>query len=121
MPKASMMSVRWRDWITLALAACLFVSPWLQSYVGAKDPAWNAWIIGAAVGAVSIWAIVRFAGWHDWANGILGLWLVVTPWVLGYGQMTSIVWTHVILGLLIIAAAAWELWDEWHPGSKAAA
>lgn len=79
MPKASMMSARWRDWIMLTLAAYLFVSPWLQSYVETKTPAWNAWVIGTAVVAVSIWAIVQFAEWRDWTNGSLGLWLAVTP------------------------------------------
>ena len=117
----SMMSARWRDWVTLVLAAWLLISPWAQGYAESQIPAWNAWAIGMIIAALSIWAIVQFTEWHDWGNGVLGLWLVVASWVLGYGQMAVVAWSHVAVGILVIIAAAWELWDESHGGNKAAA
>lgn len=73
--------------------------------------------MGVIIAAVSIWAIFQFTEWHDWANGVLGLWLVVAPWVLGYGHITVIAWSHLAIGVLIILAAAWELWDETRRGA----
>lgn len=42
MAEKSMVSARWRDWVTLVLAAWLFISPWTQRYVESQAPAWNA-------------------------------------------------------------------------------
>jgi hypothetical protein len=65
---------------------------------------------GAPV-AVAVWAIVMFAPWQDWLNGVLGAWLVIAPWVLGFGSLATAAWNHVSVGLLVLAFAAWELWD----------
>jgi len=73
--------------------------------------AWNAWIVGIAIAAVAVWAVAWFAPWQDWVNGVLGAWLVIAPWVLGFGSLAAAAWNHVIVGLLVLALAAWELWD----------
>jgi len=42
---------------------------------------------------------------------VLGAWLVIAPWVLGFGSLAAAAWNHVIVGLLVLALAAWELRD----------
>ena len=32
-------------------------------------------------------------------------------WVLGFGSVAAPAWNHVIVGLLVVALAAWELWE----------
>ena len=61
-----------------------------------------------------VWSLVILIG------VALLLWLIVAPWVLGYGQITVVAWSHLAIGVLIILAAAWELWDETRRGNKAA-
>ena len=39
--------------------------------------------------------------WQDWANLVLGLWLVLSPWILGFSGTSSAPWNAVILGLLV--------------------
>jgi hypothetical protein len=129
----SIRSDRWRDWVMLVLAVWLFLSPWILGFAGAPlvegeavaggpgVAAWNAWIVGIVIGALAIWAVYSFAEWHDWANGVLGVWLVIAPWVLGFAAVSAAVWNHVVVGLLIVVAAAWELWDVRHQTSKATA
>jgi hypothetical protein len=118
-------SDRWRDWVMLALGAWLFLSPWILGFTvapaegeavasGFAAAAWNAWILGVVIAALAIWAALKFAEWHDWANGVLGVWLVVAPWILGFAAQTAALWNHVVVGLLIIALAAWELWEVRH-------
>jgi SPW repeat len=115
---------RWRDWAMLVLAVWLFISPWVLGFAGTAAPeieggaaaggttaAWNAWIAAVIVAVLSIAAAVRFAEWEDWVNGILGVWLVVAPWALGFAALTAAAWNHVVVGVLIAALAAWELWD----------
>lgn len=126
-------SDRWRDWAMLALAVWLFLSPWILGFTvgtpvegalaaeGFTVAAWNAWILGVVIAALALWAALRFAEWHDWVNGVLGVWLVVSPWILGFAALTAALWNHVAVGLLIAALAAWELWDvRQHPAKQAA-
>ena len=124
---------RWRDWVMLALAVWLFASPWLLGFArvapvagaamgaGFTAAAWNAWVVGIVVAALAVWAIAMFAEWQNWLTGILGLWLVIAPWVLGFGTMKAAVWDHVIVGVLVVVLAAWEVWAVRHEGSRATA
>ena len=43
--------------------------------------------------------------WQDWANLVLGLWLVLSPWILGFSGTSSATWNAVILGLLVCLLA----------------
>jgi len=58
--------------------------------------------------------------WQDPVNALAGVWLIVSPWALGFqGDLTAL-GNAVIVGLLLIAAAlgaifvprAWEEWTE---------
>ncbi|MFI0843595.1 SPW repeat protein [Mesorhizobium sp. IMUNJ 23232] len=103
-----------QDWINLALAVCLFVSPWFIGFVTDVRPAWNAWVVGVVLAGFTLAAISAFAEWEEWVNFLLGLWLVVSPWLLGFSANVNAMWTHVIMGVLIAAASAWAVWDFRH-------
>ena len=45
---------RGQDWINLVLAICLFISPWIIGFAAETMPAWNAWIVGVALGALAL-------------------------------------------------------------------
>ena len=51
---------------------------------------------------------------------MVGLWVAVAPWILGFAATVTAMWTHVVLGLLVAAAAAWEIWEIRHQPSAAA-
>lgn len=109
---------RFQDWINLVLAAFLFVSPWIFQYAD-QQAAWNAWISGLVVAVLAIAALVRFAEWEEWINIVLGVWIVLAPWVIGFSAVAAATWSHVILGVLIAALAAWSAWSA-HYGEKRA-
>jgi len=103
-----------QDWINLILAGCLFLSPWVLGFVGEVNPAWNAWIVGAALAVFAVAALTAFAEWEEWVSLALGLWLVVAPWALGFADLANAMWTHVVVGALAAAVSAWALWDYRH-------
>lgn len=111
---------QYQDWINLILGAVLFLAPWLFGFADATAAAWNAWIAGIVVAALSIAALVRFAEWEEWVNVVVGIWILVSPWVLGFSGITSAMWVCVVLGIVIAAMAAWEAWTARRP-TKAAA
>jgi hypothetical protein len=56
--------------------------------------------------------------WEDWASWILGIWLILSPWVLGFHLDQTATTNVVILGFLIVFTEVVELsvfrdWEEW--------
>jgi hypothetical protein len=56
--------------------------------------------------------------WQDAVNVVLGLWLIVSPWVLGYAMLTTPAWNAYVVGVVIAVAAvaallAFHTWEEW--------
>jgi hypothetical protein len=112
---------RVQDWLNLALAVLLFISPWALGFRDEPVAAWNAWVCSVIVAVFSIAALVNFAEWEEWVNLAIGAWLVISPWVLQFAHVRSALWTEVILGALILVLAAWEIWSTRHPMPKATA
>ena len=46
---------RWTEWITMALAVWLFISPWALGFAHVRRAAWDAWIVGVVV-FLLVWA-----------------------------------------------------------------
>ena len=69
----------------------------------------NAYITGIAIAILAIAALAAFAVWEEWLNLIVGLWALVSPWVLGF-QGTTARTVHVIIGAAVAILAAIELW-----------
>jgi hypothetical protein len=108
-----------QDWINLILAALLLVSPWLFDFAGERVPAWHACIAAVVIGGFAMAALAAFAEWEEWINLALGIWLAAAPWVLGFAGITNAMWTHLVVGLLVAAAAAWEIWQVHHEPPRA--
>jgi len=50
--------------------------------------------------------------WLNWVKLVLGLWVVVSPWVLGFSGITIALWSNVIAGALIVIFALWGLFGS---------
>jgi SPW repeat len=109
-----------QDWISLFLAILLFISPWVLGFSAEQFAAGNAWISAVVIGALAVGALGAFHEWEEWANLLVGLWVAVAPWILGFAAVTNAVWTHVVLGILVAVAAAWEIWEVRHQPHAAA-
>jgi SPW repeat-containing protein len=96
------------DVANLILGSVLFISPWIFAFAsGAQSQ--NAYISGIVIAVLAIAALAAFATWEEWLNLIAGLWVIVSPWVLGF-QGTTAMTVHVIVGILVALLAAIELW-----------
>jgi hypothetical protein len=60
------------------------------------------------IAGLSIAALAAFAQWEEWLNLLLGLWVLVSPWALGF-QGTTAAWVHIVVGILVAALAAIEM------------
>ena len=55
--------------------------------------------------------------WQDWVNLILGVWLFISPWALGFSGNATASWNAWIVGIAIVAFAAAtvsmpQVWEE---------
>jgi hypothetical protein len=101
---------RWQDWVTALVGIWLFISPWVLSTTGSTDVASNAWIIGAAIFVVALIALgTPNNPTAEWINVVLGVWLFISPWVLGYTGVKDGSWNAWIFGVVTVILALWAL------------
>jgi hypothetical protein len=99
----------WEDWVSGALGFWLLVSPWVLDYSG-MTAAQNAVVVGFLLIAIEFVEVSAFRVWEEWVNVVIGAWLVISPWVLDTALVPTI--NFVIVGLLVLALALYEIWDE---------
>ena len=66
-------------------------------------------VSAAAIICLSLASIVAFSSWAEWINLALGLWLVVSPWILGFAH-TRAMHFSIGIGAAVAFLAALELW-----------
>jgi SPW repeat len=104
------------DVYNLVLAVVLLAAPWLFTLTNSAGKM-DLWATGAAIAVISLAAIVAYAKWEEWANLLLGLWLIVSPWILGFTH-TSAMHFAIGIGCVVAFMAALELfllYDAEHP------
>jgi hypothetical protein len=112
---------KWRresalDLYNLLLALFLLISPWLFARANGIAAA-DLRASGAAIAVLSLAAMVAFSIWEEWANLLLGFWLIVSPWVLGFVH-TRAMHFSIIVGSAVVFLTALELfliYDATHP------
>jgi hypothetical protein len=96
------------DVYKLLLGALLFVSPWLFAFAGGAA-AMDARADGAAIAVASLAALLAFAEWEEWVAFLAGLWMVLSPFVLGF-QHTTAMHVSIGIGLAVSYLAVLDLW-----------
>jgi hypothetical protein len=98
----------------LVLAAALVAAPWAFDFMPLTAASRNCWLVAVALAALALASVFAFVAWEEWASGVLGLWLVVSPWVLGFAGMQAALWTHIVVGVLVIivSVAALLHWPQ---------
>ena len=104
-----------QDWVNLVCAVLLFISPWILAFSGDVTATRAAWITGVVVAIFAVAALVQFAEWEEWISALLGVWMIVAPWVVGFSTIGVAVAAFVVLGLVVAIASAAEIWQIRHP------
>jgi hypothetical protein len=99
---------RWQDAANGLLGLWLAVSPWVLAYVEETTPAWNAAVMGAVIAIAAATALIEFQKWEEWVTAALAVWLIVSPWLLGFSGIEAATWNHVGVGALVAVLALWS-------------
>ena len=99
---------RWQDWLTLLVGIWLFISPWIFGFRHTSF-VWNPFIMGALVFLFSIWEIVNGKIVAETINLIIGIWIFISPWVLGFSHSPNAAWIMFVFGAILILADVWGI------------
>ena len=112
---------RWVDWVNILLGLWLISSPWLMNF-SAEDraAALSAWSMGTGLLVLAFISMYKPATLRDALALILGVWLMVSPWLLGSAALMTISLNAVITGALVSGYALWAMYidsvfDTDHP------
>jgi hypothetical protein len=88
----------------------LLISPFVIGFAGLTAAMTNNVVCGAVV---IVLAVTRFAGayrqaWMSWINCLIGIWVLISPWVLAFTQYRNATTNNVIIGIVIAILAFWS-------------
>jgi hypothetical protein len=55
----------------------------------------------------------------NWIQLVLGLWIFVSPWLLGFSDISTALWSNVIVGALVAIFGLWEVFGTKSPARPA--
>jgi hypothetical protein len=89
------------SWLNILLGIWVIVSPFALAFGLFPRAMWNNVATGAAIVILGIirTGAPRQPGW-SWSNAILGIWLIISPFVLAFAMPVAF-WNNIILGIII--------------------
>jgi len=108
----------WQDLVNVLLGVWVALSSWVLGFQDMTVVMANAVAVGVLLIAFALGAIFVPRAWEEWTEGVLGLWLVVSPWALGFSTYSQATLNAVVAGIVIMALALWTLMtDKDYSGS----
>jgi hypothetical protein len=103
--------MKWASWVNFILGLWLIVAPSAMhyGYVGAGPARGNDIIVGIVVAVFALWSALAATRGPSWVVLLFGLWLIVSPWVLGYHMLSSALANNVVTGIVVAVLAALRL------------
>jgi hypothetical protein len=83
----------------------------ILNYSATTVALWNAIITGVVLIILGVWTALNEDTGTDktlgWVSMAVGVWLVVSPFILGYVAVAAALWNDIIVGAVVIVLAAW--------------
>lgn len=98
---------RWQDWgaVVLGVVAGLSVLWWRLDTT--DNAFWSLLAFGVLLLAGGLWSLAMPGSVaSEYVHVGLGLLLFVSPWVLGYSELTGAAWTSWVIGVLVVVVGA---------------
>ena len=100
---------RWQDWASFALGLWLAVSPWIADYAAHDAATANAVFAGITLALLAHFGYSCEHMSCEWLNLAGGLWLLGSPFVLGFEASNVAAVNAVVVGAFVALLSAWAL------------
>ncbi len=94
--------------LSVLFSLWLILSPFVLSFAGAIGM-WDAVVVGLLVLILSWvrYATPTSASILSWFVALLGVWLVVSPYVFGMSGAASVLWDYLATGIAVLVLGVW--------------
>ncbi len=106
-----MKTVKNMNWWMAVIGVWVAIAPFILGYRGVGAALWNDLVVGIAVVVLAVASAMSESEspikTMDWITAVLGLWLVLAPFILGYSAITAALWSDIIAGVVILVLSVW--------------
>ena len=96
------LSTRWAAGLNVLAGIWILISPWVLQFWGIRTATGNNIILGIAI---LVLGIVAYSGseelWASWVNLILGCWMIISAYVLGFSMYGTILTNNIVSGVVV--------------------
>ena len=100
----------WEDLISAICGVLIILSPALVGTDLAVAVFISAGLAGVLITMLGLLDLMEHQRWEELLELLCGLWVVISPLVLGYGGILRL--SHFVLGGLVVVLALLELWQD---------
>ena len=109
MPDITYSTDRTASIINFILGIWVLISPFVLGAVHSPGAVWNNVIVGIVM--IAFAANRAWGGRHQgtettWVNFVLGIWLIISPWIVGFRTSPALTWNNVIVGIVVAIVSA---------------
>lgn len=98
-------------WVTAAAGVWEILAPFIIGYSAVTGGLVDAVVLGGVLLALGLWtALSRSEGTIQglsWINAVLGVWLVVAPFIVGYSGNAGAMVNDIIVGAVVLVVEVW--------------
>ncbi len=51
----------------------------------------------------------------NWLQFFLGIWILISPWLLGFSSITVMMWSNLIAGVILVLVNLWAIFGGKAP------
>jgi hypothetical protein len=103
----------WEEWCGMALGIMILLSPWFSTPPDHSEVIVNAVVVGILVFGLAQLEYFSLQRWEEAGAFVLGLWLIISPFIFDYAGAGTLRSWHFVLGGLVTLLAVLELWQDW--------
>ncbi len=103
----------WEEWCGMVLGILIVLSPWFTKHPDHTAVVANALIVGILVFGLSQLEYLSLQRWEEAGAFVLGIWLIISPFIFDYAGADGLRTWHFVLGGLVTALAVLQLWQDW--------
>lgn len=102
-------TLQWEDWAGIAIGLWMLVSPWVLGYADHDAATMNALLLGTALAVVELLNLDQHQAAEEWIDIVAGLWLLVSPFVVGFASVSAAAVNALAVGALTVLLAVLAL------------